>query len=589
MRELISELKRRNVFRVGVAYVVVAWLLAQVSELALGSFGAPDWALKTLLFLLALGFPLAIFFAWAFELTPDGLKREREVDRSRSITPHTGRKLDYIIIAVLVVAVGFLLADKFLLNTQGPETNLDIAATSDASVENDDPGRSIAVLPFVDMSPTRDQAYFTDGLTENLLNALAKIGEIKVAGRTSSFAFKDRNEDLRSIGEQLNVANILEGSVQKAGNRVRITAQLVSADDGFHLWSEAYDRDLHDIFEVQDEITANVVGALRKNLLGEQQIDTGYSGNVDAYNAYLQGRYLASKKNFESWDLAIAEYRRALEIDPQMALAWAGLAQVVADKTGFDSQDFAKGYERAREAALKALALEPDLPEAHMALADVQRSYDWDWAAAEASLNRALAQRPGDPEIRAQLARLKTIRGDTQEAIKLIDQALAVDPLNDRLQMSRAWALVYLDRHAEAIPIAERQLELHPDRGANAVALAVAYRETGELQRALEIAQREKFDFLRLTLEAMLYHDLGDQQTAQQKLAELVEGYGDAVSYQVAAVYTSWGDYDAAFAALERGYEIRDPGLPLIQSHSTFDPLRGDPRFEQLLQKMGFQ
>ncbi len=253
MRDVLQELKRRNVFRVGIAYVALAWVIAQVAELALDSFDAPAWVMKTILLLLPLGFPLALFFAWVFELTPEGLKREKDVDRGQSITRQTGRKLDLLIIGVLLIAVGFLLVDKFVFSPEPSDAATVIAQQESRTARS--VGQSIAVIPFVDMSPTGDQEYFTDGLTENLLHALAQIGDIKVAGRTSSFAFKGRNEDLRSIGAQLNVQNILEGSVQKAGNQIRITAQLVNTNDGFHLWSETFDRNLNDIFAVQDEIS----------------------------------------------------------------------------------------------------------------------------------------------------------------------------------------------------------------------------------------------------------------------------------------------------------------------------------------------
>ncbi|MDX1403929.1 MAG: hypothetical protein R3192_05305, partial [Woeseiaceae bacterium] len=235
-----AELKRRNVFRVGIAYVIVGWLLAQVAELAFDAYGAPEWVLKSVLFILLLGLPLALFFAWVFELTPEGIKLEKHVDRSQSITPQTGRKLDFIIIGVLVVAVGFLLVDKFLLS-ESPVASDEIMAME---------SQSIAVLPFVNMSD--DDDYFADGLSEELLNLLAKIPDLKVAGRTSSFAFKGRNEDLREIGEALDVSKVLEGSVRRSGNRLRVTAQLVNVEDGYHLWSETYDRQMADIFDIQD-------------------------------------------------------------------------------------------------------------------------------------------------------------------------------------------------------------------------------------------------------------------------------------------------------------------------------------------------
>ncbi|MEJ2258405.1 MAG: hypothetical protein P8X98_15715 [Woeseiaceae bacterium] len=425
MNELLNELKRRNVFRVGVAYVVIAWLVAQVAELALDSFDAPSWVIKTILLLLALGLPAVLFFAWAFELTPEGLKKEKDVDRSQSITQQTGRKLNTTIMVMLVVAVGVLLFDKFALRSDAPPPAVQETAVND---------NSVAVLPFVDMSPARDQEYFTDGLTENLLHALAQVRELKVAGRTSSFAFKGQNQDLREIGRQLNVSNILEGSVQKMGERVRITTQLIETEGGYHLWSETFDRDLTDIFSVQDEIATAVAGALRENLLGETTISAGYSGNFEAYNAYLLGLSYEKEKNFESWNKAEEQFRLALELDPNMALAWAALSGVYSSQTGFGSE-FATGYERAREAALKAINLDPNLPEGYVALSRVQISHDWDWDGAEASLRRAQALRPGDSEILADLAACTCVGGSAGRSARRSRAARACDARPRRRQL----------------------------------------------------------------------------------------------------------------------------------------------------------
>jgi len=586
VHQLLDELRRRNVFRVGVAYVVIAWALAQVAELALDSFDAPSWVMKSLLLLLALGLPLALFFAWAFELTPEGLKREKDVDRSQSITHETGRRLNSLIIVVLLIAVGMLLVDKFVLRpgTAPPEA----ASASLDEQANRVIEKSIAVMPFVDMSAAKDQEYFTDGLTENLLHALAQVGEIKVTGRTSSFAFKGRNEDLRSIGEQLNVRNILEGSVQKSGNRIRVTAQLIDTDDGFHLWSETFDRNLDDIFAVQDEIAAAVVKALRQSLLGEPEIQAAYDGNVDAYNAYLRGQYYHSKANIDDWPQAIAHFRRAVEIDPDMALAWAGLAAAIAEYTGFSS-DFSTGYEQAREAALKALALDPGLPEAHLAMAEIQISYDWDWAAAERSLTRALESRPADPDIRAYLASLLLILGEPLKALEQLDLALARDPLNTALQNTRGWALLRLGRVDEALRVANQLRASHPERGALGVMVSAARTRRGELDLAMAAAKDERLPFLRLTAMAVVYVELGNTEKAEELLQQLISEHGDDASYQVAAIYANMGDKDGAFEALERGFAIRDPGVKSVQIHADFDVLHDDPRYDAFLEKLGLR
>jgi len=329
-----NELKRRNVFKVGAAYVVIVWLVAQVLQLVFESFGTPDWVMKTVLVLMITGLPFALFFAWAFEMTPEGLKRENEVDRSQSITSETGRKLNNAIIGILVVALAYFVYDKFaldasreasLVETVKQEVTGQVDVEPQALAEKD---KSIAVLPFVNMSGDQENEYFSDGLTEELLNSLARIKELKVIGRTSSFAFKGKNTDLREIGQTLGVAHILEGSVRKAQNRVRITAQLIKVEDGYHMWSDTFDRELDDIFAIQEEIATRVARELTSTLLGDTagQLVHQSTSNTQAYEAYLRGRYLFVRNpdDIQVQNEAEQLFQRALDLDPQFILAWYG-------------------------------------------------------------------------------------------------------------------------------------------------------------------------------------------------------------------------------------------------------------------------
>ena len=580
-----AELKRRNVVRVGLAYIVIAWLLAQVAEFAFENFGAPEWVLKTVVVILLLGMPLVLFFAWAFELTPEGVKREKDVDRSQSITPQTGQKLNRLTIAVMALAIAYFAFDKFVMSNEA-ELRSEVAA-SQASAEFQ---KSIAVLPFVDMSPGKDQEYFTDGLTENLLNALAQLNELKVAGRTSSFAFKNRNEDLRSIGEQLRVAHVLEGSVQKSGLQIRITAQLINADDGYHLWSETYDRTLEDIFAVQDEIANEVAKAMRVTLLGQ---GTGSKQSVSqdtgsAYNDYLKGHHEANRGNMQGHEQALIYFQRALQQDPNLALAWAGLADSQAYVTGYGNADFAAGYEEARTSALHALELDPNLPEAYVALAEVQQAYDWDWAAAEASLNRALGLRPGDTRIRLNLALLKGSRGRSDEAFAEYQQVVEQDPLNWGAQRGLAYALARRGDFEEAWRIVDLLVRMDASRTATYWTRGSIGMLQGDFERALEEFSREPFDFLRLTGQAIAYHHLGRRDDAIAALQGLIANAGESASFQIAAVYAQWGDAGNAMSWLERGYVIRDPGLQYVFGNYLFDPIKEDPRYQDFLRKMNF-
>jgi len=325
---LFDELKRRNVFRIAVAYTVIAWLLAQVADLAFDNFGAPDWVPKSVLFILILGFPLAVFFAWAFEMTPEGVKREKDVDRSHSITQTTGKKLNHLIIAVLVAAIGFLLLDKFVLQTT---TETAVAKVDAVEVE-----KSVAVLPFVAMSDGPDDEYFADGLTEEILNSLAHLPDLLVTARTSAFSFKGMDIPIPEIAAKLGVANVVEGSVRRSGDRLRVTAQLIRAKDGFHLWSETYDRAANNSFGVQDEIAEKVASALNV-VLDDAQLERMRSSglrNPEAFVAFQKGRELYDKAH------------------------------------GLPLEEMSRGLLHANEMFAETIALEPGASQAHFAYAD---------------------------------------------------------------------------------------------------------------------------------------------------------------------------------------------------------------------------
>ncbi|NNE04399.1 MAG: adenylyl cyclase, partial [Xanthomonadales bacterium] len=333
----IKELKRRNVFKVGIAYAVVAWLILQVADVMIDNIGAPDWLFRAIVLVLALGFPLVLVFAWAFELTPEGIKREKDVDRSQSIAPQTGQKLNYAIMAVMALALGYFIWDKFSASAPEP-----VASASDEQVID----KSIAVLPFVNMSADENNEYFSDGLSEELLNLLAKVDGLKVAARTSSFKFKNSDDDIADIGQKLNVATILEGSVRKHGNQARITAQLIKVDDGFHLWSETYDRNLDNIFQVQDEIARAIVDALKLPLLGqdEQAVAASSASSFEAYDLYLLGRHHYRQVNEQGFKKAVEYFTRATDVDPDYAPAWSGLADAYLGLSDYGDLALSESY-----------------------------------------------------------------------------------------------------------------------------------------------------------------------------------------------------------------------------------------------------
>ncbi len=446
-----DELKRRNVIRVGIAYAVTAWILLQLTEVLTELLELSTDVGKLVIVLLLLGFIPALIFAWAFELTPDGIKRESEVDRSQSRTQQTGRKLDRVIIGVLVIALGyFIYESRFKTDTPG-ETEQPVVAAPPAppavteageSIEpENEPDapreRSVAVLPFVNMSPDEAQEYFSDGVTEEIINAVVKIPGISVPARTSVFAYKDRQLDLRQVGAELGVSHILEGSIRSQGNQVRITAQLIEADDGFHLWSETYDRTLDNIFVVQEEIAAAIAAQLVGKLDGSVQTVPNQTRNMAAYDLYLQGRAALRKRSDESLTLL----EQAIEADPNFAPAYAALA-IALNATHIDN-------DRAVVLADRALVLDPDNVDALNAKAAALRSR-MQWAESEAVFERALAIDPNSAELLEDWAEFLAYVGRVDEALEVAQRGVEIDAALMPMQAAYIEALLSTGRPEEA-------------------------------------------------------------------------------------------------------------------------------------------
>jgi len=588
-----EELKRRNVIRVGVAYTVAAWLLAQVMQLAAESFEAPAWVMKMLITVLVIGLPVALVFSWAYEITPEGLRREREVIKDRSITHETGKKLNVLTSALLVLAIGFMAVDRFVLE---PRPGAPEKGSGSISQIEPDPGivpgpgigaadHSIAVLPFADMSPDKDQEYFTDGISEELLNLLAKIPELRVAARTSSFQFKGQAGDIAEIAKQLKVTNILEGSVRKAGDRVRITAQLIKADDGYHLWSETWDRTLDDVFAIQDEISAAVVDALKITLLGEAPHST--ETNPDAYALYLQGTYLLNQRTREAWEKAEQVYNKALRIDPDYAAAWAGLSQVQSALAGYGHRDLDTGMTQARESVERALALDPALGSAWANLASLLSTYEWDYGASGEATQRALELEPNNSMVLRQAGNQAKFTGRLNEAIALYKRALDLDPINSFLYGDLVGALQASNRFKEAENYARDLLNLNEQVSSAHSNLSYILMEQGDLEGALLEAQRETDEVWRLYMLAQVHHRAGRAGEADATLAQFIESHQDAWAYQAGELYAFRGEADRAFEWLDRAVAQRDPGLAWTLTDPDFRSLHADPRWEPLLERVG--
>ena len=591
---LFNELKRRNVFRVGIAYAVAAWLLLQLTDVLIELLGLPDMAGKYVVLLLVIGFVPALILAWAFELTPEGLRKEKDVDRSESITHHTGRKLDFTIIGMLAAAVIYLVIDKF--NPAEPEEMSETAAivTVEAEAEPVKEVKSIAVLPFVNMSDDASNEYFSDGISEEILNALAKVSGLKVAGRTSSFAFKGQNQDLRRIGEALGVNHILEGSVRKAGNQVRITAQLVQVDDGFHLWSESYDRELTNIFAIQDEIANAILEQLKLQLLeGEKSALAATTTDTRAYEQYLLAKQRIYDRNKLSLEAAAQLLDSVIEIDPEYAPAYAqrGIVYLllVEDQYGDIPREVADPA--AKKLLDKALILDSNLAEAWAGLGLYHDGQPSEHSQAIEKLEKALSINPNMINASNWLQIAYGNAGMTDKVLPILEGMLERDPLYrpaignaiyefNRLGMQeRSFALIErvrpfipddahlvnyqaatllsLGRNPEAMPLAEEAVRRQPTDGIFRTTLGFAQWNTHQYEKMLhpelpDLMRIFVLDFLGRREEATIlaYERAGKGNPGP--LLNLMNRSGRSEEV-VRYVEERWLDLDAFKAAFPHG------------------------------------
>jgi len=449
---------------------------------------------------------------------------------------------------------------------------------------------SIAVLPFEDMSPSKDEEYFSDGLAEQLINDLAKVSGLEVVGRSSAFQFKGKNEDLRDVGRKLGVANVLEGSVRREGNHVRISAELIKAGDGFQLWSQTYDREIKDIFAVQDEIAMAATEALQLKLLGgngQPVAPNLRSANPEAYQAYLQAEYFLGRgQSKKDLDKALAYTDNAIKLDERYAPAWAlrSLVQNAMAEAGLT--DTTEGFRRARNDAERAIALDPTLASAYLALARVQVFYDWDWDAGNTSLTKAAELEPGSVEIFRIRSYLSRVAGNLDQAIKLYKQAIALDPLRANSYSAMGYLLYVAGRYDEAQAALQKALDLNPQAALVHLNLGKILLAEGRPQQALAEMEKEPSGWSNLTGLPLAYHALGRDKDSNAALAELIAKHHTFSAYQVAQVYAYRGESDKSFEWLERAYEQRDAGVTEISTDPLVKNLRRDQRYTELLKKM---
>jgi TolB-like protein len=458
LKRILAELRRRNVFKVATAYAITGWLIIQIVTSISTPLSLPKWFDSVIIIFVLIGFPIALLFAWAFELTPDGLKKTKQVEQTTSIVKATGKKLNRLIITVLVIFLGFLVFERFFVHEHQENIETSIGLPS------------IAVLPFADMSPKNDQEYFSDGLSEELLNVLAKVHNIKVAGRTSSFKFKGKNEDLKKIGAELGVAHILEGSVRKSGNKIRITAQLIKVSDGFHMWSETYDKDYtaNNLFKIQDEISKKILKELKIKLLVEDEKTkvAVLTNNTQAYEAYLKGNQLLINRNPKEIEAAIKQFQLAISLDITFAMAYARLATSYGHLFSYGSIKREIVFKNMRENVDKALLLDNTLGSAYAALGHYYKDKDQQFneqnnISYKASMKKAYELEPNNPEIIMWYG--NSIDADSDERIKMYLKAHQIDPLAPVIMQNMANTYKYRKEYEKATEIAKKNIELNPE------------------------------------------------------------------------------------------------------------------------------
>jgi len=542
LTKFFAELKRRKVYSVAVTYAVVGWLLIQVVTQVFPPFEIPNWAERLVIVAIVLGFPIALVLAWIYDFTRHGIVRTEEVQ---------------------------------------PEAAFEIARSGN-SIE-----RSIAVLPFTDLSPSKDHAYFSDGIAEEILGALAKVDGLRVAARRSSFWFKDKETELGEIAQRLNVEHVLEGRVRRDGNRVRITAELIDASDGFTVWSETYEREMHGIFALQDEITRAIVDTLKLKLAISPP---PASRSTDAYDAYLQGLFYSDKSTEDALRKSLEFFQQALEKDPKFSRAWTGIAKSwlwLADSYVPPLE----AYPKVRDAAVRALQLNDEEAEAHVYLAEAKRILDWDLNGAEAEFKRAVEIEPNSTPSNYFIAAFYAVRGDRDKALRYLQRTSRIDPASLWVNNFACELYRYFGLYDEATAAGERALQLDPTFAHwGEPALAALYREMGRFDDAIALYEKaQEFTGRPGFGLAITYARMKRRKEALETLNTAVAGWGYRPGDGIAHVHVILGAHDDAIRDLERACEQRSSTLHGVGIAPEFVPLRSDKRFRSILQRIGLE
>jgi TolB-like protein len=580
LQNFLGELERRHVSRVAIAYGVVAWLLIQVATQVFPFFEIPNWVVRFVVLITILGLPIALAIAWAFELTPHGLKRAENVGPSESIRRWSTRTFAAVMISIAMMAAALLIFQLVRSRSIFPEQ---VAAISTSAQ------KSIAVLPLLNESGDPGDEYFSDGLSEELIAALAQIKELKVIGRSSSFRFKDKKEDSKAIGKKLGVSTLLEGTVRKQGEKVRIVAELVNASDGSELWSRTFDRELKDIFAVQAEIAAAVAASLELTLLGteDRSAKDVATKSVEAHNAYLQGHFYFERRNLEDYRMAIGFFDQAIRIDPDYALAYAERSEAWTWVGDLSREKQKEAWAAAGSDAEKAVAIDPHLAEAHAALGWVRFFIEWKFAEGLAELRRAQQLSPWNPTANDLMARVVVYLGQFQEAEKLARQAIERDPLAYQARTSLARILFTEGKLDDADASARKAAELQPTAAGNHRWQVFVAIQRSDGEAALREARLEPNEGYRRFELALAHYARKDRPAADVALAELIAKDRTFLAYQIAEVYAWRGEKDKAFEWLQVSLDNHDTGMLSLLINPLMRGLRHDARYNAMVRNVG--
>ncbi|HLS30480.1 MAG TPA: hypothetical protein VK021_06460 [Flavobacteriaceae bacterium] len=578
MKKFIQELQRRNVIKAGLAYLVMAWLLAQVMNIIIPAFHLPPSFLKISIIVLAICFPFWLIFSWIYEITPEGLKKTISVPLEHSIVAKTGNRLNYIIITGLVLVIGLLIRDGFFIPAQVVE-NAEVA-----TVATDN--KSIAVLAFTDMSPEKDQGYFSDGISEEILNLLTNVPQLKVISRTSSFSYKGKEVKIKEIGEELQVNHILEGSIRKSGNTFRITVQLIDAKTGIHVWSETYDRNMEDILKIQDEIAAKVIQQLEISLLGPALVSP--TVDIAAYNLYLQANQLYAQISSESTTNAIKLIKESIAIDSSYAPAWGLLNDLYFSAAfRFGTLPIEETIKQGKVVAKKEILLNSKSAWGYLDLAKWEFA-TWDFKAADDLLNKAIRVEPNNPGIFYFRAYFAYQSGKLDSAIELMLKSIELDPLVKEYFFDLGfyyWMNGEVDKTEEAL---NHFLLFFPNSsGANWIMSRIQL-SLDHPEKAMNYIEREPDPFWKLYGKCMVIYAMDDKQEADSLLGRFIADYSeDMAEPNIADIYAFREEKDEAFKWLEQAFENKDSSLLEILNYPSMQNLWGDPRWNKLINKLG--